>query len=114
MLLWTPVLFGFHTDADPEMPHGAKAVIFYACYAPLAVWGTTAGGRHGGVRRPPSAPRLTGRRPPPPLFLRKKFMAAAGITLPEEMFEQMYGGEPDARQLAEGETGGDRGERSPA
>jgi len=39
MLLWTPLVFGFGADADPEMPHGAKAVILYACYLPLVAWG---------------------------------------------------------------------------
>jgi pimeloyl-ACP methyl ester carboxylesterase len=31
----------------------------------------------------------------------KKFMAAAGFTLPDEAFEQMYGGPRDAQELAE-------------
>ncbi|WP_246492263.1 hypothetical protein [Actinomadura alba] len=38
-LLWTPLLFGFRTDADPELPHGAKAVILFLCYLPLVAWG---------------------------------------------------------------------------
>ncbi|MFB4302192.1 hypothetical protein [Actinomadura sp. NTSP31] len=38
MLLWTPLAFGFGGD-DPEMPHGAKAAILYACYLPLVAWG---------------------------------------------------------------------------
>lgn len=36
--LWTPLVFGF-SDTDPEMPHGAKAAILYACYLPLIAWG---------------------------------------------------------------------------
>jgi pimeloyl-ACP methyl ester carboxylesterase len=32
----------------------------------------------------------------------KKFLASAGLTLPDEVFEPMYGGESDARQLAQG------------
>jgi hypothetical protein len=39
VLLWTPLSLGFASDADPEMPHGAKAVILYACYLPLVAWG---------------------------------------------------------------------------
>jgi pimeloyl-ACP methyl ester carboxylesterase len=31
----------------------------------------------------------------------RKFLASAGITLPDEVFEQMYGGELDARELAQ-------------
>jgi hypothetical protein len=38
MCLWTPLAFGF-SDSDPEMPHGAKAAILYACYLPLVAWG---------------------------------------------------------------------------
>lgn len=38
-LIWTPLVFGFQPDADPEMPHGAKAVILYVCYVPLVAWG---------------------------------------------------------------------------
>ncbi|MGI5323995.1 hypothetical protein [Actinomadura nitritigenes] len=36
--LWTPLVSGF-SNSDPEMPHGAKAVILYACYLPLVAWG---------------------------------------------------------------------------
>ncbi|MBO2455490.1 hypothetical protein J4573_51020 [Actinomadura barringtoniae] len=39
MLLWTQLAFSFGSDPDPEFPHGAKAVIFYACYLPLVAWG---------------------------------------------------------------------------
>jgi hypothetical protein len=39
MLIWTPLVFGFQADADPELPHGAKAVILSLCYVPLVAWG---------------------------------------------------------------------------
>ncbi|GAA2584443.1 hypothetical protein SMC26_02530 [Actinomadura fulvescens] len=38
MLLWTPLLF-VGLDSDPELPHGDKAVILFACYIPLVAWG---------------------------------------------------------------------------
>ncbi|HEX2314501.1 MAG TPA: hypothetical protein VHJ17_12230 [Thermomonospora sp.] len=38
--LWTPIVFqGFESGSDPELPHGAKAVILWVCYAPLVLWG---------------------------------------------------------------------------
>lgn len=40
ILIWTPMIVSPWTSpADPEMPHGAKAVILFACYAPLVAWG---------------------------------------------------------------------------
>ena len=38
-LIWTSSILGFQIDADPELPHGAKAVILAVCYAPLVAWG---------------------------------------------------------------------------
>ncbi|WP_207400743.1 hypothetical protein [Actinomadura roseirufa] len=37
--IWTPLAFAFTTNDDPETPHGAKAIILFACYAPLIAWG---------------------------------------------------------------------------
>ncbi|TDD85930.1 hypothetical protein [Actinomadura rubrisoli] len=39
MALWTPLILSFQPSDDPEMPHGAKAVILAACYLPLVAWG---------------------------------------------------------------------------
>ncbi|MFD0683436.1 hypothetical protein [Actinomadura fibrosa] len=40
ILLWTSFVFAaFQADPDPEMPHGAKAVLLYVCYLPLVAWG---------------------------------------------------------------------------
>ena len=39
MLIWTRLVFGFSSSGDPEMPHGAKAVILAGCYLPLVAWG---------------------------------------------------------------------------
>jgi|tagenome__1003787_1003787.scaffolds.fasta_scaffold20917915_1 hypothetical protein len=38
-LIWTSALVGTQVDPDPEMPHGAKAVILAVCYLPLVAWG---------------------------------------------------------------------------
>ncbi|MEU5882171.1 hypothetical protein [Spirillospora sp. NPDC047279] len=39
MAIWTPLMFGMGGTADPDFPHGAKAVILYVCYLPLVAWG---------------------------------------------------------------------------